>query len=180
MLADENSPLARAVGLAAANAILAASPEPDAGRDEIVSSLNITGTDHVAMVGYFAPVIGRLKKTGCRLDIVELNPNRSSSTLSPREGKAALAACSVAIITGTTLINGTFDEVTASLGGPRAAVLLGPSSPLCSELFKGTKITHSAGSRVTEPEAVLRVVSEGGGTKLMKPYLSFETVIIPR
>jgi uncharacterized protein (DUF4213/DUF364 family) len=179
MLADENSSLARAVGLAAANALLAISPEPDAGREEIVSSLHITSGDHVAMVGYFAPVLGKLKKTGCRLDIVELNPHRGKGTLSPGQGKEALAACTAAIITGTTLINGTFDEVTASLGNPRAAVLLGPSSPLIGRLFEGTKITHSAGSRVTDPEAVLRVVSEGGGTKLMKPYLSFETVRIP-
>jgi uncharacterized protein (DUF4213/DUF364 family) len=176
MLADENDSLSRAVGLATANALLAASPEPAAEREEIISALNITARDHVAMVGYFAPVIGKLKKTGCRLDIVELNPDHGSDTLSPRQGKEALAACSVAIITGTTLINGTFDDVTESLGNPRAAVLLGPSSPLCSALFKETKITHSAGSRVEDPEAVLRVVSEGGGTMIMKPYLSFETV----
>lgn len=178
MLADENASLPRAVGLAAANALLAVSPETDVSHEEIISSLEITGDDHVAMVGYFMPVIGKLNKSGCRVDIVELNPDHGPGTLSPRQGKEALAACSVAIITGTTLINGTFSEVTASLGNPRAAVLLGPSSPLCRDLFKGTKITHVAGSRVTDPDAVLRTVSEGGGTMLMKPNLAFETVRI--
>jgi uncharacterized protein len=179
MLADETSALARAIGLATANAVLAALPAPTASKEEVISSLHITDADHVAMVGYFAPIIGGLKKSGCRLDIVEMNPRYGLGTLTPVDGKTALAACSVAIITGTTLINGTFDDVVASLGNPRAAVLLGPSSPLCSELFEGTKITHSAGSKVKDAEAVLRIVSEGGGTMLMKPYLSFETVRPP-
>lgn len=177
MLAQK-SPAARAVGLATANALLAASPQADVSREEVVGSLCITEKDHVAMVGYFAPLIGGLKKSGCRLDIVELNPDHGEGTLPPEEGKAVLAACTVAVVTGTSLINGTFDEVNDALGNPRAAVLLGPSSPLFMEAFRGTKITHVAGSRVIDSEAVLRVVSEGGGTMLMKPYLDFQTVTV--
>jgi uncharacterized protein (DUF4213/DUF364 family) len=178
MLTDEKSALARAVGLAAANALLAASPQPPALNEEVISSLGVTPEDKVVMVGYFAPVIAQLKKTGCRLDIVELNPHHGENTLSPEQGNEALSACTVAVITGTTLINGTFDEVTAGLGNPRAAVLLGPSSPLCGDVFRGTKITHVAGSRVKDADAVLRIVSEGGGTMLMKPFLGFETVLV--
>lgn len=177
LLADDASPLARAVGLATANALLAALPEPTASREEIIAALNITPDDRVAMVGHFAPVIGSLRKTGCHLDIIEMNPHGGMETLSPEQGKTALSACTVAIVTGTTLINGTFDEVSIALGTPRAAVLLGPSSPLCGQIFQGTQITHVAGSRVKNPEAVLRIVSEGGGTQLMKPHLQFETVL---
>ncbi len=177
MLADENSSLARAVGLATANALLAASPQPATLKEEVISSLGVTPDDRVVMVGYFAPIISQLKKTGCRLDVVELNPGHGENTLSPEQAKDAMAGCTIAVITGTTLINGTFDEVTAGLGNPRAAVLLGPSSPLCGDVFSGTKITHVAGSRVKDADAVLRIVSEGGGTMLMKPFLGFETVL---
>jgi uncharacterized protein (DUF4213/DUF364 family) len=176
MLSHETSGLARAVGLAAANALLAVLPRPNASRDEVIRSLGITAADRVTMVGYFVPMIGELRKSGCRLDIVEMDPHQGEGTLTPQQGKEALASCTVAIITGTSLINGTFDEVAAALGKPRAAVLLGPSSPLCGEVFRGTKITHVAGSRVSNSDAVLRIVSEGGGTMLMKPYLEFETV----
>jgi uncharacterized protein len=178
MVGDEKSDLARAVGLAAANALLAAEPRPTAIRDEVVSTLGVTPEDRVAMVGYFAPVVARLKKTGCRLDVVELNPFHGENTLTPELGKGALSACTVAIITGTSLINGTFDAVCAELENPRAAVLLGPSSPLCGDAFSGTAITHVAGSRVKDPETVLRIVSEGGGTMVMKRYLDFETVMV--
>jgi len=177
LLADERSALSRAVGLAAANALLAAVPLPAAIHEEVVSSLGVTSDDRVAMVGHFAPVVARLKKSGCRLDVVELNPFHGEGTLTPEQGKEVLSACTIAIITGTSLINGTFDAVCAQLGNPRAAVLLGPSSPLCAEAFDGTPITHVAGSRVRDADAVLRIVSEGGGTMLMKRYLDFETVL---
>jgi uncharacterized protein (DUF4213/DUF364 family) len=176
MLGDEKSALARAVGLAAANALLAALPHPPTSRDEVISTLHITPDDRVAMVGYFGPVIAQLRKTGCRLDVMELN-SQHGDTLPPEKAGDALAGCTVAVITGTSLINGTFDEVIAGLGEPRAAVLLGPSSPLCGDIFQGKKITHVAGSRVRDTDAVLRVVSEGGGTMLMKRYLDFETVM---
>src|SRR5512139_2883641 len=54
-LVDEKSGLARAVGLATANALLASLPHPPTSREEVISSLNITPGDRVAMVGYFGP-----------------------------------------------------------------------------------------------------------------------------
>ncbi|MRR08125.1 MAG: hypothetical protein EG828_14600, partial [Deltaproteobacteria bacterium] len=177
LLGDENSALARTVGLATANALLASLPSPPISRDEVISTLAVTQDDRVVMVGYFAPVIARLRQTGCRLDIVELNAHHGE-TLTPEQGREAMVHCTVAIVTGTSLINGTCDEVLAGLGQPRAVVLLGPSSPLCPEAFLGTPVTHIAGSRVSDAEALLRIVSEGGGTMLMKPYLDFITVLV--
>jgi hypothetical protein len=177
MLGNESSALARTVGLATANAILASLPSPPTSRDEVIATLDITPEDRVVMIGYFTPIIAQIRKIGCRFDVVELNSHHGD-TLTPEQGREAMAQCTVAIVTGTSLINGTCDEVLAGLGRPRAVVLLGPSSPLCADVFKGTLITHVAGSRVRNAEALLRVVSEGGGTMLMKPNLDFETVLV--
>ncbi len=178
-LVDEKSGLARAVGLATANALLSALPHPPTSREEIISTLHVTPQDKVAMVGYFGPIVAELRKIGCGLDIIELNPHHGAGeTLTPEQGVASLANCTVAVLTGTSLINGTCDELLAGLGNPRAAVLLGPSTPLCAEAFSGTKITHLAGSRVRQADAVLRVVSEGGGTMLMKKYVDFEHLVL--
>lgn len=174
LLVDEQSDLARAIGLATANALLAVLPRPDCSRDDVISSLDITPHDRVAMVGYFGPIIAQLRAIGCRLDIVELNPH-PGETVSPEQGREALAACDVAILTGTSLINGTCDGLMSGLGVARAAVLLGPSTPLCPDVFAGTRISHLAGSRVLEADAVLRIVSEGGGTMLLKKHMEFLT-----
>ena len=131
------------------------------------------------MVGYFGPIVAGLKGTGCRLDIIALNA-RPGETLTPEQGREALACCDVAIITGTSLINGTCDGLLACLRWPRAAVLLGPSSPLCPDAFEDPPITHLAGARVRTIDAVLQVVSEGGGTMLLKKYMDFETALVTR
>lgn len=175
-LVDEH-PLLRAVGLATANALLASRPQPHASIIDVLEPLAVTDRDHVAMVGYFGPLVQDLRKIGCRLDIIELNSNHPE-TLTPEAGRAALASCDVAILTGTSFVTGTIDELLVSLGNPRAAVLLGPSTPFCPELFAGTRLTQISGARVINGDGVLRVVSEAGGTPLLKPHVAFETILM--
>ena len=110
MFGDERSALARAVGLATANALLASLPKPPVLEEEVISALQITPDDRVAMVGYFSPVIAQLRKTGCQLDILELRTEHAETLPTEKTGEV-LAGCTVAIITGTSLINGTFDEL---------------------------------------------------------------------
>ena len=129
------------------------------------------------MVGYFGPLVKKLQGSGCRLDIIELDSSRPG-VLSPQQGRSVLAACSVAILTGTSFVTGTIDELLGDLGRPREAVLLGPSAPFCAEAFVGTPLTRIAGARVLDGEGALKVVSEGGGTPLFKPYVSFETLLL--
>jgi uncharacterized protein (DUF4213/DUF364 family) len=176
MLAAEQ-PLQRTLGLATANALLAAGPLPETSREEVLDGLKITGADHVAMVGYFGPLVRRLKESGCRLDIIELDSSKPE-VLTPEQGRSVLAQCSVAILTGTSLVTGTCDGLLADLGQPREAVLLGPSAPFCAQLFAGTPLTRIAGARVLNADGVLQVVSEGGGTPRFKPHVSFETLLL--
>jgi uncharacterized protein (DUF4213/DUF364 family) len=178
MLADSGNALARTVGLAAANALLAVLPRPEIHKKDVLSYLRITASDHVAMVGYFGPLLPELRKSGCKLDIIELKPDYHG-TLSPEAGRASLGHCSVAIITSTTLVTGTCDEILSDLGNPRAVVILGPSAPMCPQVFDDTPVTQISGAWVRDAGAVLRIVSEGGGTQLLKHHLDFATVELP-
>jgi uncharacterized protein (DUF4213/DUF364 family) len=45
-------------------------------------------------------------------------------------------------------------------------------------VFDKTPVTHLAGSRVLNPDAVEQIVSEGGGTMILKKFLSFETICL--
>ncbi len=178
-MVEAETPLPRAVGLATANALLNQLPRPPVVKEEIIESLGIAATDRVAMVGYFGPLVQRLRQTGCQLDIIELDGSRPG-VLSPDEGRPVLARCNVAIVTGTSLVTGTCEALLADLGQPREAVLLGPSSPFCPEIFAGTPLTRIAGARVVDSNALLRVVSEGGGTPRFKPYVCFETMFLSK
>jgi len=177
MLGSEKNPLARSIGLATANALVAGLPRPQSTGEDILDIVNVKATDQVVMVGFFGPLVPVLKLTGCKLDILELKTDKPG-TLSPEAGKPSLAACSVAIITATTIITGTLDELLAGLGKPRAVVVLGPSSIICPPIFSGTPVSHIAGAWVNNASAVERIVSEGGGTMVLKKYLDFVTICL--
>ena len=173
-LLDDDNHLGRAVGLATFNAINSRI-ERQTNDVEAISRLDIRETDHVVMVGHFAPVVSRIKKTGCRLDIIDLNPGKLS-TIDQVSVPEMLGQCDVAVITATSIINNTVDELLDSLQRSRAAILLGPSTPLCPEAFQESRITQLSGSRVGDTENVKKIVSQGGGTMLMKKHLSFVNV----
>jgi uncharacterized protein len=163
--------LERAIGLATFNA-LNSKVDRSLLQDESISLLKLQATDHVVMVGYFAPLIPKIKATGCELTIIELD-DQKPGVIAVGPGMAALSACDVAIITSTSIINNTIDGLLANLTGNRAAVMLGPSTPVCPEAFAGTGITQVSGAYVVEVERAKAIVSQGGGTMLLKKSLKF-------
>ena len=177
MLADDRNALSRSLGLAAANALAAGLPGPESTEEDVLDIINIQAADRVAMVGFFGPLVPRLRETGCKLDILELENDRPG-TVTPEEGKASLATCTVAVITGTSIVTDTLDGLLADLGNPRAVVILGPSSFMRPEVFAGTPVTHIAGSRLRDASAIEKIVSEGGGTMLLKAHMDFETICL--
>jgi uncharacterized protein len=177
MLAVTDSSLCRTIGLATANALAAGIPRPETTSVDVLELVGIQASDHVVMAGFFGPLMPRLHQTGCRLDILELKSDLPG-TMSPDEGRSALAVCNVAIITATSVVTGTIDELLSGLGNTRAAVILGPSSFMRPEVFSGTQVTHIAGVGIRNASAVERIVSEGGGTKILKHHMDFETICL--
>ncbi|MCK9457037.1 MAG: Rossmann-like domain-containing protein [Candidatus Ozemobacteraceae bacterium] len=173
MLVSRSS-LERAVGLATFNAINI-SIQRECNDDDILNIIDIKANEHVVMVGYFAPLVPAIKNTGCKFDVAELKTDKPG-VISKDDGLEALKKCDVAIITATSIINGTLDGILEALGNVREAVILGPSTPMCKEVFAKTKITRLSGSYVMNNEGVKLIISEGGGTKLLKKHLRFTTV----
>lgn len=177
MLADKNNSLYRTIGLATANALAAGMPRPETVSTGILELINIQPSEHVVMVGFFGPLIPHLNQIGCRLDILELKSDKPG-TMSPDEGRSALSICNIAIITATSIVTNTIDDLLSSIGNIRAAVILGPSSFMRPEIFSETPVTHIAGGWIRDTLAVERIVSEGGGTKTMKQHMDFEIICL--
>jgi uncharacterized protein (DUF4213/DUF364 family) len=89
-----------------------------------------------------------------------------------------LKECTVAIVTATTLLNDTLEEVLNGLGNPRHVAILGPSTPLLPEIFQGTPVRHLGGAVVRDTRKVMQIISEGGGTPAMRPYLRFVNLLV--
>ncbi len=174
-LINGKNALYRSIGVATANALV--SPESGETEDrEATTYLNLQPGEKVVMIGLFAPLVERIRATGATLTIIEKNPERLE-LLSQEAKQQALKDCNVAIITATTLLNNTFEETISLVGMPRSVVLMGPSTPLVTEIFHDTPVTHLGGAVVADSARVLQVISEGGGTPALRPYLRFVNLI---
>jgi uncharacterized protein (DUF4213/DUF364 family) len=128
--------------------------------------------DTVGMVGYSAPLALRLKKKTSAILIFEQDKKRleqeQDSLLPEEDAYRLLPQCQVAIITSTSILNHTVDNILDATRSCREIALLGASTPLLPEAFAGTSTTILSGVVISKPREVLQIVSEGGGTHFFK------------
>jgi uncharacterized protein (DUF4213/DUF364 family) len=166
--------LERTIGMAAANALF---NTPDAAsavagcsitEGDVLDVLALTKDDRVGMVGFIEPLVPVLKQRAGELLIFEENMARADGLCPGSRSAELLPSCSVALITATSILNTSFEHIAAATGNCRIKAVLGPSTPLAPNIFKNYGVTHLSGVIVTDPAAILRVVSEAGGTRFFK------------
>lgn len=156
-------PLAASIGLATLNAL--APPPPGAPEADLLALLSLAPDDEIAMVGNFAPLVEPLRKRSRALHILERRPAAGSDLLPESAAPDVLPHCQVAILSATTLINRTLDRLLDLCRIAREIAILGPSTPMLPGVFARRGVTLLSGVAVAAPERVLRIVSEGGGTR---------------
>ena len=179
-LLQESGPVPRAVGLATCNAVLN-TPDVNAAPGDVLKDLHIGPEDRVAMIGFFAPLLKQLQKKAAEVLVFEEEQRWPDSHPASRAAPM-LPSCQVALITATSLLNGTAQALMEAASRCRAVALLGPSTPLVPDLLHTTPLSLLSGMLVHDPAGVLRTVSEGGGTREFNIYtqkvnLSLERVI---
>jgi uncharacterized protein (DUF4213/DUF364 family) len=156
-------PLAAAVGLATLNALVAV--PLNAVEADLLTQLEVTSNDVIGMVDYFGPLIGPLRTRGKALHVFERRPSAKSGVLPESAAAEILPQCRVVILSATALLNRTLDDLLAWCRNAREVAILGPSTPLLPQVFAGRGVTLLSGVQVVDGERVLRLVSEGGGTR---------------
>jgi uncharacterized protein (DUF4213/DUF364 family) len=155
--ATSDNLLEASIGFAAINSLLEvdASQTIEGGAAQVLAERGRGKT--VALVGHF-PFIPELKEGVGRLWVIEQNPVEGEY---PAEAAAELIPkADVVALTGTTLINQTFDGLMALCRPDAQVAVLGPSTPLSPILFDhGVRIIF--GALVQDEEVVLRAVSQG-------------------
>ena len=164
----------RAAGIAAMNALADACwrrrPHPETelrlGIDAF-DATEIRTRDKVVVVGAFVPFLRELKRRRQSFLVLE----RDAATLKPEElaffrpaneAPAVVPDADVLLITGTTLINDTLEEL-LRLAKPAARVtMVGPTVGLLPDAFlsRGADILGTV--RITAPDEFLDVLAEGG------------------
>ena len=163
-LAQSEQPLLASVGVAAINALIP--PRPHAwvnlNAEEVIAEHG--AGKKVALVGHF-PFIPRLREQVGHLWVLEKQPR--GDDLSADEAERVIPQADVVAITGTTLINNTF-EALIELCRPSARVLvLGPSTPLSPTMFD-YGIDLISGTIVEDVPTVLAAVGQGANFRQIR------------
>lgn len=164
---DSSNPIEAAVALATANA-LANVFSASMLEGDVLEYLTVYSEDQVGMVGYFGPVLPRLRQKTPNILIFEQIKEKTEDLLPEEEAYRLLPQCQLAMITSTCIINRSVDRLLEAAKGCREVVLLGASTPLVREAFLESPVTYLSGVVVSEPDEILRIVSEGGGMRRFK------------
>lgn len=167
-LLGATNPVESAVGLACANAVLNR-PQPQHAAGDVLDVISLGPEDRVGMVGRFGPLLGPVRQRAGALTVFEQIPEPRGQLRPAAEAFEELPRCQVALITGTTIINGSIDALLEAAQACREVVVLGASTPLVPEVFAGASpVTWLCGVIVEDTASLLQIVSEGGGMRLFK------------
>jgi len=154
--------LESALGLSTVNALVNSSRTVQAEGD-VMDMLQWRKEDRVGMVGYFGPLLRPLREKVKELVIFEMDEDREEGVFPAQDAYTELPRCDVAILTSTSLINGTADGLLEAAQGCREVILLGASTPFLSDVFEPLGVTLLSGIVVLDVPSLLRTISEGGG-----------------
>jgi len=155
--ANSDCLLQASVGMAAINSAL----EVDLNRCQSINAAEILyekgKNKKVVVVGHF-PFVNKLREITKDLWVVERKPQ--SGDIPASEAKRVIPQADVIAITGTALINGSIGELLSWCPKESIVMVLGATTPL-SPVWFDYGVDLISGTRVIDPELVLRLVSEG-------------------
>ncbi|MFC4621386.1 Rossmann-like domain-containing protein [Comamonas nitrativorans] len=166
--------LRRALAIATLNALAETlwqhdGPPPGARvvEGDAFDALAIALGQRVALVGAFPPYLRALRRSHQPFHVLELDP----TTLKPEElpfyapadrAPEIVAQADVLITTGTTLVNGTLDDLLSHLRPGAQAAVVGPTATLRAAPFARRGATVVGGTRVLAAAELLDLLAEGG------------------
>lgn len=132
---------------------------------DAIELMSLKQMDEVYMIGYFEPLVDSIKNRCASLKIIEERQSTTTERIEAEDWKS-----DANIITSTSLINGTFEDIAKKCEKSRVNCLMGPSTPLDPDLFEKYNISLLAGLKPLNFDRILEIISEGGGTKLFNKH----------
>ena len=156
--------LEASIGMAAANALLEVGEEalPEVNAGEIIVERG--AGRNVAIVGHF-PFADRVREAADQCWVLELHPGPGD--LPADQAAEVLPQADVVALTGTSLVNHTFEELVGLCRPDAFVLLLGPSTPLSPAMFDAG-LDALSGTVVDDVEQVLLSVGQGATFRQIK------------
>lgn len=173
-LFDSSDVLLNALGTSAINACV---NDGNYESGDVMEAVSLSEDDVMGMIGYFDPMVMKIKKQVKALYIFEKEKTLTTwpqKVLSPDEIPQMLPKCNVLLISATTVMNKTFDDI-LKYANTKRIILLGPSTPMLPEAFPEVKVF---GGTTVNVEA-LKTIAHGGGTRnLYKAHVGKKVILV--
>ena len=161
-LSKEPRAIDSGVGVATINAVMNQDIKESG---DILEHMNIKNNDKIGMVGNFKPVVDNIEKN-VEVNIFEKNP-QEEEIFPDWAAYQLLPKQDVVIISGTTLVNKTIDQLIEVSNNARDIVILGPTTTMAPEIFKKHEVTALGGTIIENPQKAFKIISQGGGTRTL-------------
>ena len=143
----------------------------------LLNLVKINGDTKVTFIGLIKPLIREIYKITRLITVIEdtlsISPELRDITLKPSIDQLEKEEISSDILfcTGTTLINNTIESVLEKFKKKaQKIILIGPTASMIPDVLFDYGVDIVGGMEIFDSEATLRVLQEGGGTKLFKKY----------
>jgi uncharacterized protein len=183
IITGEND-LQRAVGASILAAASCGQDIPDDNVPGMPFGIDLRSNDTVGMVGLIKPVASQISQLVGELIVFDKGMslhNTKADMLYPTEKQQELLpTCDVVILSGTTTINGSIDDLLEMCGKARAIVLVGASTPMFPMGWKGSSLTHLAGSwwDNNHKKEIFKLISLAGGIRSLEKYMRKKAVAV--
>ena len=165
-----DTPIERSMGLALINALnhrTALELPDDADNTVMFERFKIDKGRRVAMVGYFGPLVRNFEQKGVLLEILDI-----SRGLGDKESfyKKLRDWAQVLLLTSTSILNNSAEEILSHAGKDVKTAMLGPSTPMTADAFRHLPVAMLAGTVPIDQENTLKAVRHGMGTPVLHRY----------
>ncbi len=133
--AKQSGRLKAAIGLAAINAVIN-DPGKNWDTGNVLNAFTLQESDTFGMVGEFNPILSKVRSMTKNIYVFEQNVPEGSELYPADAIPHFLPKCDVVVITATSIINHTIDEVVSYCVNAKEVCLVGPSAPLCPRFSK--------------------------------------------
>ena len=160
----------RSMALALINAlnydVALALPE-DKDNHILYEEFTIGAESKIAMVGFFGPLVRNFKEKKVSLEILDESRGLGNKKdFYQKLGKWA----EVLILTSTSILNQSTEEILANVSEKVKTVMLGPSTPMAAKAFEHLPVHMLAGTVPIDKEKTIKAVRHGMGTPVLHKF----------
>jgi len=150
---------------------------PEDRKNQIMfEEFNIGEGTRAAMVGFIGPLVDLLKQKNASVEVLD----RSRGMGQKEDFYARLGSwADVLLLTSTSILNNTTEEILQNTSKKVKTVMLGPSTPMVAAAFDHLPVHMLAGTVPIDTANVLKAIRHGMGTPVLqkfsrKTYLSLQ------